>query len=64
MNDIAREPLDARYTASTAPLDDAWLNGALREVLDRLDAMMPRFTETFPAAAAVDGIYPPVEKVD
>lgn len=64
MNNIVKETLDARYTIPAAPLDKVWLNGALREVLDRLDAMIPRFTETFPAAAAVNGIYPAVEKVD
>ena len=56
MNNIVKETLDARYTIPAAPLDNVWLNGALREVLDRLDAMMPRFTETFPAAAAVNGL--------
>ena len=37
MNNIVKETLDARYTIPAAPLDNVWLNGALREVLDRLE---------------------------
>ena len=57
MNNIVKETLDARYTIPAAPLDKVWLNGALREVLDRLDAMIPRFTETFPAAEGSADVY-------
>lgn len=61
---VALETLDSRYLAPQPGLDSRWLSEALREVLAKVDEMMPRFTMTFPAASATDGRYPAVEKVD
>lgn len=61
---VAYEPLDIRYQQSQPPLDRQWLERALQESLQKLDAMLPRFTTTFPAACAVNGRYPAVEKPD
>lgn len=61
---VALETLDSRYLAPQPGLDSHWLGEALREVLVKVDAMLPRFTATFPAASATDGRYPAVEKVD
>jgi len=61
---IALETLDRRYLGPQPGLDPHWLSEALREVLVKVDAMMPRFTTTFPAASATDGHYSAVEKVD
>ena len=47
---IALEALDSRYFLPQPGLDRAWLDGAIGEVLTQLDAMLPRFTATFPAA--------------
>ena len=49
---IALEALDSRYFLPQPGLDRAWLDGAIGDVLIRLDAMLPRFTATFPAASA------------
>lgn len=61
---IALEALDARYFSPQPGLDKTWLSGAIAEVLGQLDAMLPRFTATFPAASATQGRYASVEKVD
>ncbi|EAC1132062.1 glucuronyl hydrolase [Salmonella enterica subsp. enterica] len=61
---VALEMLDSRYLAPQPGLDSRWLREALHEVLAKVDAMLPRFTTTFPAASATDGHYPAVEKVD
>ncbi|MBX4777660.1 MULTISPECIES: glycoside hydrolase family 88 protein [Klebsiella] len=61
---IALEALDSRYFLPQPGLDRAWLDGAIGDVLIRLDAMLPRFTATFPAASASHGRYESVERVD
>ncbi len=61
---IVLEPLDPRYTAVQTPLSATWLQAAIADVLASIDAMLPRFTATFPAASSLDGRYPAVEKVD
>ncbi|MEQ9889141.1 glycoside hydrolase family 88 protein [Pectobacterium zantedeschiae] len=61
---IVLETLDTRYEASQPPLSQAWLSDAIQDVLKRLDEMLPRFSQTFPAASANNGHYPVVEKVD
>ena len=61
---VVLETLDRRYLAPQPGLDSRWLREALHEVLVKVDAMLPRFTATFPAASATDGRYPTVEKVD
>ena len=61
---IALEALDTRYFSPQPGLDRAWLDGAIGDVLIRLDAMLPRFTATFPSASATRGRYESVEKVD
>lgn len=61
---IALEALDTRYFSPQPRLDRAWLDGAIGDVLIRLDAMLPRFTATFPSASATRGRYESVEKVD
>ncbi|WP_249358506.1 glycoside hydrolase family 88 protein, partial [Citrobacter sp. wls757] len=61
---VALETLDNRYLTPQPGLDSRWLNEALHEVLAKVDAMLPRFATTFPAASATDGCYPSVEKVD
>lgn len=61
---IALEALDARYLSLQTRLNHTWLNAAIGEVLTQLDAMLPRFTATFPAASATRGRYESVEKVD
>lgn len=61
---VILERLDCRYFAPQPALDKAWLNGAIADVLSSIDAMLPRFSQTFPAASAQGGFYPPVEKVD
>ena len=61
---IALEALDTRYFLPQPGLDRAWLDGAIGDVLIRLDAMLPRFTATFPSASATRGRYESVEKVD
>jgi hypothetical protein len=48
---IALEALDSRYFLPQPGLDRAWLDGAIGDVLIRLDAMLPRFTATFPPPA-------------
>lgn len=52
---IALEALDSRYFLPQPGLDRAWLDGAIGDILIRLDAMLPRFTATFPAASASHG---------
>lgn len=61
---VVLEMLDRRYQAPQPGLDSRWLREALHEVLAKIDAMLPRFTATFPAASATNGHYPAVEKVD
>lgn len=61
---VALETLNSRYLAPQSGLDQRWLREALDAVLSQIDLMLPRFTTTFPAASAVDGRYPVVEKVD
>nr|WP_318383613.1 glycoside hydrolase family 88 protein [uncultured Enterobacter sp.] len=61
---VVLESLDARYSAPQLALTQTWLSQAIGDVLSSIDAMLPRFTDTFPAASACDGRYPPVEKVD
>ncbi|MCZ7840331.1 glycoside hydrolase family 88 protein [Leclercia adecarboxylata] len=61
---IALETLDARYSLPHAGLDARWLQEAIAKVIRQIDAMLPRFTTTFPAASATEGRYPAVEKVD
>lgn len=58
------ETLDSRYLTAQPVLDKAWLDAAINETLASIDAMLPRFTDTFPAASAHEGRYPAVEKVD
>ena len=48
---VALETLDSRYLAPQPCLDSRWLSEALREVLAKVDEMMPRFTMTFPQPA-------------
>ncbi|TCQ76505.1 unsaturated chondroitin disaccharide hydrolase [Raoultella ornithinolytica] len=61
---IAFESLDPRYTQAQPGLNKTWLNDAIAEVLAKVDAMLPRFSSTFPAASGTGGVYPAVEKVD
>jgi unsaturated chondroitin disaccharide hydrolase len=61
---IALETLDSRYKRSQSGLNKTWLNEAISEALTKIDAMLPRFSSTFPAASGTDGLYPAVEKVD
>lgn len=61
---LAFESLDPRYTSPHPDLSQAWLSEAISEVLVKIDAMLPRFALTFPAASADGGIYPEVGKVD
>ncbi|EOF4707096.1 glycoside hydrolase family 88 protein [Klebsiella oxytoca] len=61
---IALEALDTRYFSTPPGLDKRWLDEAIAEVLGQLDAMLPRFTTTFPAASATHGCYASVVKVD
>ncbi|MCW8114166.1 glycoside hydrolase family 88 protein [Yersinia intermedia] len=61
---VTLEPLDPRYEAPQPPLSTVWLQTAIRDVLDSIDAMLPRFSNTFPAASSQGGRYPTVEKMD
>lgn len=61
---ITLEALDPRYSLPQPELDRTWLKQAIADVLVQIDAMLPRFSSTFPAASAVEGRYPAVEKVD
>lgn len=61
---VTLEKLDSRYLAPVAGLDQRWLREAIDDVIRQIDLMLPRFSTTFPAASAVDGIYPLVDKVD
>lgn len=61
---VVLEPLDGRYSVSCPTLSKAWLESAILDVLKSVDAMLPRFTSTFPAANSTAGVYPAVEKVD
>ncbi|MDM3464467.1 glycoside hydrolase family 88 protein [Citrobacter sp. Cb031] len=61
---ITLEKLDTRYSIQQVEMSKAWLNEAISEVLVKIDAMLPRFMSTFPAASAKGDIYPAVEKVD
>lgn len=61
---IALEALDTRYFSPQPGLDKRWLDEAIAEVLGQLDAMLPRFTATFPGASATHGCYASVVKVD
>jgi unsaturated chondroitin disaccharide hydrolase len=45
-------------------LDSQWISEAVKEVLVRIDQMLPRFLNSFPSASAVNDRYEPVEKVD
>ncbi len=64
MHQVKEEPLAARWHQKSEPLDQQWTADAVKEVLERLDRMMPKFTGSFPSASAEDGCYQPVEKVD
>lgn len=59
-----KEPLDRRYTDNSISLDTAWAEEALREAKERVDRLLPRFSEQFPSASTIKGSYEPVEKVD
>lgn len=61
---VILEPLHPRYQASYSALTRQWLQDAIGDVLARIDAMLPRFSHTFPAASAEHGRYLPVAKVD
>lgn len=61
---VTLETLDARYNIPQPALSRSWLCEAMADVLNQLDAMLPRFTTTFPAASASKGRYPAVENVD
>lgn len=61
---VALETLDGRYSLPQSGLNARWLHEALAQVIRQVDAMLPRFTATFPAASATQGRYPAVEKVD
>lgn len=61
---VTLEKLDSRYLAPVAGLDQRWLREAIDDVIRQIDSMLPRFSTTFPAASAVDGRYPLVDKVD
>ncbi len=61
---VALETLDTRYSLPQAGLTAHWLQDAMAQVIRQIDAMLPRFTTTFPAASATEGRYPAVEKVD
>lgn len=45
-------------------LPEGWLDFAIQEAVDRVDRLLPRFADTFPAASTTGGTYKPVEKVD
>lgn len=61
---VVLETLNGRYSEQGPALTKAWLDAAIQDVLKSIDAMLPRFTTTFPAASSAEGIYPAVEKVD
>lgn len=61
---IVLEPLDPRYNQIQPGLNKRWLNEAIAEALTKIDAMLPRFSSTFPAASGSDGLYSAVDKVD
>lgn len=61
---IVLETLHGRYLEQCPALSKVWLESAIQDVLMSIDAMLPRFTTTFPAASSVEGIYPAVERVD
>lgn len=60
---VTLETLSGRWqTAEELP--PVWLDGAIDEALERIDALMPRFSTDFPSPAAEGGRYTPVVKVD
>ncbi|AHF77867.1 Glucuronyl hydrolase [Sodalis praecaptivus] len=64
MNRVILEPLATRFQRTPARLNQSELAQAIQQVLAKIDAQLPRFSSTFPAACAVDGRYLAVEKVD
>ncbi len=64
MKESACECISERYLEPCDYLDSHWVEGAIEEVLHKIDNMIPRFGSTFPSASAVNGRYQPVEKVD
>lgn len=63
MRQIKKETLDARYRDGIL-LTEQWADEAIKEARERIDRMLPRFSDTFPGASTIDGVYQPVEKVD
>lgn len=63
MRQIKKEPLDSRYE-NGALLTGRWAEQAIGEAKERIDRLLPRFSDTFPSASTVHGMYQPVEKVD
>ncbi len=61
---IALETLDRRYFSPQDVLDKDWIDSAIRDVLSSIDALLPRFSHTFPAANTLEGRYTEVAKVD
>lgn len=64
MNAVKLEPLEARFHHPIPRLSSSEVQQALQRVLAKIDAQLSRFSATFPAASAVDGRYPAVDKVD
>ncbi|MFV0575895.1 MAG: glycoside hydrolase family 88 protein [Vibrio sp.] len=66
INNITLEILDPRFLRQKEDLliDQAWVKNAISDVISEIDNMLPRFSETFPAASSENGIYPEVKQVD
>ncbi|MEQ9849509.1 glycoside hydrolase family 88 protein [Pectobacterium brasiliense] len=61
---VILEKIHSRYQVPQPMLTPTWLQHAMQDVLTSIDAMLPRFSHTFPAASADRGSYPEVAKVD
>jgi unsaturated chondroitin disaccharide hydrolase len=64
MKEIQLEEINERFYRLEQPINQKWLYEAIQEVLKRIDRMLIRFTDTFPNACTINGIYYPVEKLD
>lgn len=63
MRQIQNEQLDSKFKKYT-PLTDRWVDNALNEVQERVERLLPRFSDCFLSASTVHGIYQPMEKAD